>query len=523
MDPRNQSAKDSSHDPIEFSTHRVSHQSGRSCARGLALIPSVAGAHYTVNLIAAPFTKTVTLPNGSVVAVPMWGFALDLDGDGILDPGETATVPGPRITVPPGETELTINLRNLLPENVSIMIPGQQSSGAPVSLGGRIVSMAPEAAASVGYASYTFANLKPGTYLYHSASHTAVQVQMGLYGAVTRDVATREAYAGVRYNREVLLLYSEIDRALHAAVADGTYGSAGGPTSTIDYAPSLFLVNGNSYTGGLAAINGGAAGRTTLIRMLNAGLRSHVVAVDNATPSLVAEDGNRYLDARTQASILLPAGKTHDALWTPTSAGDYAVYDRTLHLMAEHQGSGRHAGDTARHHSRVGSGADRRGGGRFVRRRRGRDAELFRVPQCLDQRHRRRPDGGALRLAAFGCADAQSERHVQVCSAGELLGLRLVFVSRGQRHRVQRAGPGPYQCRAQAGRPAGIPAGAGCHQRRSQADHVDRPRSRWGPAHILRHATAGQWHGEHCRSRVVGQAQSRSGPISTSRRSPREA
>lgn len=311
----------------------------------LALAASEAAAQSVVNLIAAPTTKSVSLPDGTSAAVPMWGFALDGGTLGVLDGTDMVTVPGPRITVPPGDTTLTINLKNLLPENVSIMIPGQQASGAPVRDGVRIVSMAPEAAATGGTASYTFQNLAPGTYLYHSASHPAVQVQMGLYGAVTKDAAAGLAYpddatvaddTSVPYTHEALLLYSEIDVALHQAVSNGTYGNAaaGGPTSTIDYAPALFLLNGESYTGASAPIAGGTAGQRTLIRMLNAGLKSHAVVVDNASMAVVAEDGNPYRDRRHLASVSLPAGKTHDAIWVPTAAGDFAVYDRTLHLVA---------------------------------------------------------------------------------------------------------------------------------------------------------------------------------------------
>ncbi len=300
-----------------------------------------------VHLIAAPLTKSVTLPNGTSAAVPMWGFALDTHNFGVLDVDEAPTVPGPRITVPPGTSTLTIQLVNLLPEPVSIMIPGLAAPGSPVRDGsGRIVSFAPEAPASGGTATYSWTAVKPGTYLYQSGTHAAVQVQMGLYGAVTQDAAAAdplavpavaaEAYTDVPYAHEALLLFSEIDVALHMAVSNGTYGNAvaGGPTSTIDYAPSLFLVNGESYVASATPLPAGASGERTLVRMLNAGLATHVAVVDNSSMSLVAEDGNPYADARTQATVLLPAGKTQDAIWVPAAAGRYTVYDRALRLEA---------------------------------------------------------------------------------------------------------------------------------------------------------------------------------------------
>ena len=152
------------------------------------------GAAATVNLVAAPVTKGVTLPNGTTVLVPMWGYALDTgtaNTSCTLEPGETVTVPGPRITVPPGDTTLTINLMNCLPEATSLVIPGQPFTASPVRTGNRVRSMTPEATANGGTASYTFTGLKPGTFLYQSGSHPAVQVQMGLYGAMTQDAVGR--------------------------------------------------------------------------------------------------------------------------------------------------------------------------------------------------------------------------------------------------------------------------------------------------------------------------------------------
>jgi len=309
-------------------------------ALGSMTLLASGAAGQDVHLIAAPLTKSVTLPNGTSAAVPMWGFALDSNGNGTLDAGEAPTVPGPRITVAPGASTLTIQLVNTLSQPVSIMIPGLAAPGNPVrDGGGRIVSFAPEASPGGGTATYTWGGVKPGTYLYQSGSHPAVQVQMGLYGAVTQDAAADVAYTGISYAHESLLLFSEIDVALHRAVADGTYGNAvaGGPTSTIDYSPSLFLVNGESYVASATPLAAGVSGERTLVRMLNAGLVTHVAVVDNASMSIVAEDGSPYADARTQATVLLPAGKTHDAIWVPAAAGQYTVYDRALRLEALNQ------------------------------------------------------------------------------------------------------------------------------------------------------------------------------------------
>ena len=313
-------------------------------------------AETTVHLVAAPVTKPVTLPSGATVPVPMWGYAQDghcpLSStdtncfDGIVNNGVVVTVPGPRIVVPAGDTSLTVVLTNLLPEPTSLVIPGLPFEAVPErNADGRVRSMTPETAAGATR-SYAFTGLRPGTFLYQSGSHPAVQVQMGLYGAVTQDAAAgslgvpAQAYSGVAYDHEAVLVYSEIDPALHEAVSAGTYGTPEGPTSTINYKPSLFLVNGASYTNeSVAAIAAGTAGQVTLLRMLNACLRTHVPQLDNGSLKIVAEDGNKLPFGKDQAGVMLAAGKTHDALWTPAATGVYSMYDRMLALNAPRQGS----------------------------------------------------------------------------------------------------------------------------------------------------------------------------------------
>jgi large repetitive protein len=328
-------------------------------AIGLTASNAAAQANTQVHLIAAPVTKNVTLPNGTVVSVPMWGYALDANNNGLLDGTEQVTVPGPRIVVPEPtgpDDSLAVTLTNLLPEATSLVIPGQRQSnpGVPVrTLDGRLRSQGTEVPAG-GTWTYTFNNVKPGTYLYQSGSHPAVQVQMGLYGALTQEsnlVATdpnpHKAYPGVGFDTDVVLLFSEIDLALHEAVANGTYATTG-PTSTVDYRPSIFLINGESYTDATPAIlagttNSPGATSVILLRMLNAGLRTHAPVLDRGSLEIVAEDGNKLPFAADRATVLLAAGKTHDARWRPggpANAGVYSLYDRALGLNARGSGAG---------------------------------------------------------------------------------------------------------------------------------------------------------------------------------------
>lgn len=316
----------------------------KSFARGLAgrallpmalLVAASSAPAATVDLWARQFQKT--MPDGSIVN--MWGYASTELGP--------ASSPGPVITVPVGDSSLDIVLHNRLSDATSVVIPGLPTTLSPASTGDRVTSFTtPTAAGADG--TYSWVDVKPGTYLYQSGTHPAVQVQMGLYGAVVQDFAAGQAYGpSSSYTAQQVLVLSEVDPALHEAVAPlvgaPTYGTPGGPTSTLIYKPAHFLINGEAHTASQPALAAAGAGQTTLVRLLNAGLKSHVAALQGtplATPTggtsgyfqVIAEDANRYPYARDQYSVLLPAGKTSDALWTPTVTGTYALYDRALHL-----------------------------------------------------------------------------------------------------------------------------------------------------------------------------------------------
>jgi FtsP/CotA-like multicopper oxidase with cupredoxin domain len=302
--------------------------------RQLALALAVAAAMASPSLAATynltAGTATLALPGPT--NVPVWGFACtSTTVAGACPVLGTVTVPGPVLVVPPGE-DLIINLTNNLPEAASIVISGQ---ALPVVSGGgpqgivtdaegrqRITSFTGQAAASGGTATFTWTGLQAGTYLYQSGSHVTQQVQMGLYGAVTKDAAAGQAYPGVTYDAQAILLYSEIDPALHNPVA---------PVNAINYDPRYFLVNGKPFLAGDPPVATVTSDQRVLLRILNAGLRTHVPTLQGGYLSVVAEDGKPYPYPREQYSVMLAAGKTQDAVFNPTP-GSYAVWDRTLHL-----------------------------------------------------------------------------------------------------------------------------------------------------------------------------------------------
>jgi len=315
------------------SMKKITRQILALAALSVAIGDAMAATYY---LRAEQFTQA--MPDGAMVT--MWGFAQDDDGN-FATIEHAATVPGPVLTVPPGDDTLTIQLYNNLPQlngadvPVSIVIPGQNGTAlAPErNPDGRVRSFTHETARTTT-GTYTWTGLKPGTYLYQSGTHPALQVQMGLYGAMKKDSAAGQAYPGVSYNRDLVLLFSEVDSALHQAVATDNYGPGKGVTSTINYRANYFLINGRGYPSIPDAILGnGAAGQRVLLRLLNAGYESHAPVLQDMYMSLVAEDGNLLPYAREQYSAHLPAGKTMDAVIdAPTTGGRFSLYDRRLSL-----------------------------------------------------------------------------------------------------------------------------------------------------------------------------------------------
>lgn len=374
-------------------------------------------ASTTVNLTAQ--RARTTFPDGTTV--PMWGMcstdtagAVSLGGATLTGGACTTTVanwaPGPIITIPydAAGTSLTINLINNLPTPTSLVILGQLGGGvgqpnkepSPVHLpsevswpgtpevggpvftppaqGLRARSFSPEAAANGGTQTYTWANLKPGTYIYETGSHPSIQAPMGMYGLLvvtTAPTATLPgaAYPGINYDGEAALLFSDVDPVLNTAVEQAATLSAGCPALTgvctgvineanypqaVNFTPIYFLINGRSFDPTTLQTNAfsipaTAATGNVLMRLANAGLRNYVPATLGLPMAVVAEDGNVLPgNPKVKSQLLLPAGKTLDVVVHPAKdplnaamyqAAAYGIFDRQLSLSANKQSGGMQA------------------------------------------------------------------------------------------------------------------------------------------------------------------------------------
>lgn len=331
------------------------------CARALLWLglPLAAAPALGAEVWLCAKAGSISLPGSP--ALPIWGYVADDDANLANGCPGDAALPGPPLVVPAGDATLTVHLRNDLPQPTSLVIPGQRaamtpvwddgSSGPRTAPGQRVRSFTHEAAPGGGSADYSWSDLKPGTYLYHSGTRPQVQVQMGLYGALAKKFAAGpdQAYDGASYDAELTLVFSAIDPLQNNAIAAGTFNTAGAPatacldtdgspmplTSTQCYRPQHFLINGKPYAAGNPPLGPIPAGQRTLLRLLNAGLQSYAPVIQGMHMKMIAEDGNAYPwggNPRQQYSTLLPALKTVDAIVTPPAPGTFPLYDRRLNL-----------------------------------------------------------------------------------------------------------------------------------------------------------------------------------------------
>ena len=186
-------------------------------------------------------TGYVGTPDGNVVY--MWGLSSGAD---------PFQYPGPVLCVTEGDT-VTVILHNTLNRGISLIFPGQENVLAdgqpdgPVFSAGNLVSLAKVAPAGGGSVTYSFVASRPGTFLYQSGTDTAIQVPMGLFGAIVVRPAMGPSFMYNRAdtafdpNREYISLLSEIDPILSQRMESGL------PFNSRNYHPRYWMIIGRGF------------------------------------------------------------------------------------------------------------------------------------------------------------------------------------------------------------------------------------------------------------------------------------
>ncbi len=276
-----------------------------------------------------------------------WGYAHDPDGSGPLT--GTMQYPGPTLIVNQGDT-ITINLSNTLPVPVSIIFPGQQGV---TSIGGAAGLLTQEAVAmsggTPGTVSYTFTATHAGTYHYHSGTQPALQVEMGLMGAlIVRPSAVadplHQAYShpDTAFAREHLFVLTEIDPLIHQQVEfQVTTGQAVNVDTSV-YHPVLWFINGRNAPDTMLDANvpwlptqpynslpRAHPGEKLLMRVIGGGRDLHPFHTHGNNFWVIARDG-RVLESAPGAgpdlafsdfTLRTVPGETYDAIFEWTGKG----------------------------------------------------------------------------------------------------------------------------------------------------------------------------------------------------------
>ena len=259
--------------------------------------------------------------------------------------------PGPTLIVNQGDT-VRITLTNQLPAiapdaapNVSIVFPGQEDVSAnPVgnpaltAQGNLTLEAMPN-----GSVRYEFVASQPGTYLYHSGTDKALQVEMGLTGALivrpnSNPLGRAYGHNDSRFDREYLFFQTEMDLNIHRLVELGARAQVDFST----YRPTLWFFNGrnapddmsDNYVAWLPTQPYGSMammhpGEKVLLRLVGGGRDFHPFHHHGNNTWLIAKDGRMLQSAPgagadlavSNFTITIAPGETYDAIYEWTGKG----------------------------------------------------------------------------------------------------------------------------------------------------------------------------------------------------------
>jgi len=317
---------------------------------GQALVPDAVGAPPNVGTGLVAALAATSLSGGSDVPAVAASLTTALPGDSsdVTYTADTAGLAGNGITVeyvdPGAPSSLAVTVIGTA-ITVSLATDGSAISSTANDVVAAVnadvnAALLVNAALAPGETSYTFTASNPGTFLYEAGTNTAVQVAMGLYGAlVVRPLTPGQAYgATTTYDKEKILVLSEIDPNLNNYPA-----LLGGPNAfdfvgdsgdyQAGYHPTYFLINGQAYPDVpdfLVDVND-----RVLLRYLNAGLMNHTMTLLGSHQRVIAQDAYLMANPFNAVAETIPSGSTLDTisgLFHVNSGDRLPLYNRQLNV-----------------------------------------------------------------------------------------------------------------------------------------------------------------------------------------------
>jgi len=241
--------------------------------------------------------------------------------------GYNGQMPGPELRVTEGDT-VRVTLVNQLPVPTTIHWHG---INVPNAMDG-VAGLNQDPVKPGATFTYAFTATPAGTRWYHSHTDPAVQVPMGLYGALI--VAPRQPAA--TYEREYTLLLAEWDTELTPAVAAGS--APIGPKDALlrggELGADLFLVNGKMH-GAIPPLLV-TEGERVLLRLIHTGAIPHPIHTHGHSFQIVATDGNPVPEGArlTKDTVLIGPAERYDLALVADNPGVWMVHCHIEHHMA---------------------------------------------------------------------------------------------------------------------------------------------------------------------------------------------
>jgi plastocyanin len=241
--------------------------------------------------------------------------------------GYNGQMPGPELRVTEGDT-VRVTLKNELPVPTTIHWHGINVPNAMDGVAG--LNQAPVKPGETF--TYEFIATPAGTRWYHSHTDPALQVPMGLYGALVVEPRQPE----VIYDRDYSLILTEWDLELTPGVAAGT--EPVGPKDSMlrggELGADLFLINGKMH-GSIPPLMV-AEGERVLIRLIHTGAIPHPIHTHGHSFQIVATDGNPVPEVArlTKDTVLIGPAERYDLAFVADNPGVWMVHCHIEHHMA---------------------------------------------------------------------------------------------------------------------------------------------------------------------------------------------
>lgn len=251
-------------------------------------------------------------------------------------------VPGPMIRVTEGDT-LRVTLRNELNEPTTIHWHGLHVPNAMDGVPG-VTQDAVEPGASF---TYEFVVSHAGTFMYHSHTDAAEQIDAGLYGPLIVDPQVVAGHTPTTFDREYTMMLSAWNVPAGALAADAndmadmpgmepTVASADeanavaeGAAMQMDY--NYFTINGLAYPA--APAWDASEGNLIRVRVSNISNLVHPMHLHGTDFKVVAKDGEALPPAQQTMMNTLPvnAGETYDIVILADNPGTWVFHCHELH------------------------------------------------------------------------------------------------------------------------------------------------------------------------------------------------